>query len=83
MITGFNANESSVLRVLADATFPLHLGVLATKSFPTLADDKANSWVRNSVRKPLKRGLISKIADGTYKITAQGRKALEEGSKSS
>jgi nucleoside 2-deoxyribosyltransferase len=67
-----NENEKAVLRVLSRAPGELTLRALAAAAFPKLKQAKANSWVRNSVRKPLRNGLIARVANGTYKISRPG-----------
>jgi len=72
-----NDNETAVLRSLAAAPAGMHLSVLAAAAFPELPGARANSWVRNSVRKPLKHGLITQVDTGTYKITTAGKKLVD------
>ena len=72
---GLNDNEKAVLRVLAGSSDGTHLTLVAKKAFPRAPNEKAYSWARNSVRKPLRLGLITKVSTGTYKCTAAGRKA--------
>jgi ABC-type cobalamin/Fe3+-siderophores transport system ATPase subunit len=76
-LEGLNPNESEILRVLASAAGELHLGELAAKAFSKLRDDvKANSWARNSVRKPIQKGLVTKVGSGMYRITSSGKKLV-------
>lgn len=35
---------------------------------------RGNSWARNSLRRPLREGLIRHVGPGTYSITAAGRR---------
>jgi len=65
---GLNANEVAVLEVLASTFDSLPLAVLAEEAFP--GNDRGNSWVRNSVRRPLKLGMLVKVGKGTYKLAA-------------
>jgi hypothetical protein len=77
VLEGLNTNESAIVRVLAEADSPVHLGDLATRAFSKLRDDvRANSWARNSVRKPLSIGLVTKAGRGMYRITSTGKKLL-------
>ena len=71
-----NANELAVVRTLASAASGMHLKIVAKKAFPRTQADKAYSWARNSVRKPLRSGLITKESKGTYRCTAAGRRAV-------
>jgi hypothetical protein len=48
------------------------LRALATKCWPN--NKRRNSWVRNSMRKLVGGGVAKKVARGTYKLTANGRK---------
>lgn len=72
---GLNENEAAVLRVIASALEGVHLRAIAKKAFPRIAEQDAYNWAKNSVRRPLKRGLVAKVSKGTYKCTAAGRKA--------
>jgi hypothetical protein len=64
----FNDNEKSILRVLGSATGSLSLAELAAAAFPALDATKAHSWTRNSVRKPLKHGVLERAGKGAYKL---------------
>ena len=37
---------------------------------------KANSWVRNSLRRPMRASLVEKPTPGSYRITQAGRKVM-------
>ncbi|WP_437600153.1 hypothetical protein WMF28_01180 [Sorangium sp. So ce590] len=63
-----NANERAVLGCLSAVNGPLTLFALAERAFPELPPEKANSWVRNSVRKPLRLGLIARAGSGAYSL---------------
>lgn len=72
-----NKKEIAVLTAIAEAPEgEMTLANLA-KRFRR-ADNKAmaNSWARNSVRRPTRLGLLKKSGKGTYAITAKGRKEL-------
>lgn len=69
-----NLNELTVIRCLTDHGVPMTLASLAAKAFPMLSPQKANSWVRNSVRKPLALGLIQRTQSGTYAVAGRRRK---------
>jgi hypothetical protein len=66
-----NENERAVLQALARSPAGLNLAALAASAFPKLKDEKANSWARNSVRRPLQKGMIIKVGPGTYKIVSR------------
>ena len=66
-----NNKELAILRALAKG--PATLADMARRFRRADGDDQANSWARNSVRKPLRLGLIRKVARGTYGLTAKGR----------
>jgi hypothetical protein len=74
-----NRKELAVIRQCSEA--PATLKEMATRF--RLADDKAqaNSWARNSVRRPVRLGLLKKLKRGTYGITAKGRALLGDGEK--
>ncbi len=76
----FNEKERAVLQTLASASAPMHLADVASIAFPTTKSAKANSWVRNSVRRPLRFGLIGKTERGIYSPTVHGRKAIQRSS---
>jgi hypothetical protein len=71
-----NNNERAVVHSLAAANKPLGLATLAAESFPNLEPAQGNSWARNSVRKLLALGFISKAGQGIYQITTSGAKAI-------
>jgi hypothetical protein len=70
-----NAKELKVLSVLADDGGQLTIADLASKTFEKKeGSDRANSWVRNSLRRLWRDGLIEKVDRGTYKSTVDGKK---------
>ena len=71
MKTKLNSKELAVLRQCADG--PATLAEMSSRF--RRADDGAqrNSWARNSVRRPMRLGLLRKLKRGTYGITAKGR----------
>lgn len=50
------------------------LSALANKCFASKGKKKANSWVRNSLRRLVRGGWVEKSDSGTYKISEKGRK---------
>jgi hypothetical protein len=69
--TDLNSKELAVLRQCASK--PSTIEQIASRF--RRADDKAqaNSWARNSVRKPVRLGLLKKLKRGTYGLTAKGK----------
>lgn len=62
-----NPNEQAILTYIEARREPVTINELATKCFPHLHSDKANSWVRNSLRRMRdKLGLVKKLYRGTY-----------------
>lgn len=72
-----NSKEVAVLRACAEA--PSTIAEIAARF--RRADNKTqqNSWARNSVRKPVRMGLLKKLKRGTYGLTAKGQKLVAEG----
>jgi hypothetical protein len=69
-----NSKELAVLRQCAVASATLKE---MAKRFRRADDDaQANSWARNSVRRPVRMGLLKKAGRGTYAITVKGRMLL-------
>jgi hypothetical protein len=66
-----NSKELAVLRACADA--PTTLADMAGRFRRAGTKAQANSWARNSVRRPVRLGLLKKARRGTYAITAKGR----------
>jgi transcriptional regulator with XRE-family HTH domain len=79
---GCNDNEAAVLAAF-DETPVLTLGELAEKCPSGKLDH--TSWARNSLRKPVKHGLIAKVGRGRYEVTPKlatfNGKALAEARK--
>jgi len=72
-----NSKELAVLRQCAVASATLKE---MAKRFRRADDDtQANSWARNSVRKPVRMGLLKKLKRGTYGLTAKGKQLVAEG----
>jgi hypothetical protein len=72
-----NAKEAAVIRQCADA--PSTLAEIAKRFRRADDDTQRNSWARNSVRRPVRLGLIKKLKRGTYGLTAKGRQLVDEG----
>lgn len=69
-----NNKELAILRQCAEA--PATLKEMAKRFRRADDDTQANSWARNSVRRPVRLGLLKKQRRGTYAITAKGRAAV-------
>lgn len=69
-----NPKEQKILAALNHGKGPQKIAELAAEAFgnkPSQA--KANSWVRNSLRRLVRGGLVEQAARGTYKLTAKGK----------
>jgi len=66
----WNSNEKRLLETLKRARGPLHLSELAKRAFGPrrLKKEKANSWARNSLRRPVKFRLVKQVERGTYEF---------------
>ena len=69
-----NNKELAVLRACAEA--PATLAEMAGRFRRAGTKAQQNSWARNSVRRPVRLGLLKKQKRGTYTITAKGRAAV-------
>jgi len=69
-----NAKELAALRQCAEGQATLD--EIAGRFRRAETTTQANSWARNSVRRPVRLGLLKKIARGTYNTTAKGREFL-------
>lgn len=71
-----NSKERRVLGFLVECEGPsATLDELASIFKKSVSVEKANSWVRNSLRRLVCGGLVNKIARATYSITALGKRA--------
>jgi hypothetical protein len=72
-----NPKELRVVEVIMKANDDgIKLEDIAGKAFVkkgTAASTKGNSWVRNSIRRPLRWGLVKKIGRGLYVYSFGGR----------
>lgn len=71
-----NAKERVVAAILASDMNPAPLNALALLCFPNEPSRRANSWVRNSLRKLVRSQWVERVARGTYRVTDAGRAAL-------
>lgn len=74
-----NNKELAILRQCAEA--PATLKEMAKRFRRADDDTQANSWARNSVRKPVRLGLLKKMKRGTYSLTAKGRAVIATAAK--
>lgn len=72
-----NTKEVAILRQCAEA--PATLKEMAARFRRAKTKAQANSWARNSVRKPVRLGLLKKQKRGTYAMTTKGMKLVAEG----
>jgi hypothetical protein len=72
-ITKVNAKEAKVLSQLNHGSDPLKISDIA-KCFKGKTKAQANSWVRNSLRRLVRGGLVKQVSRGTYTLTAKGKK---------
>jgi hypothetical protein len=59
--------EALTIKELADACWKKRVG-----------NERANSWVRNSLRNLIRAGLLEKVDAGTYRQSAKGRAMVKE-----
>lgn len=73
-----NSNEQKVLRMMAASDAKtLRIVEISGATFERKeGPEKANSWVRNALRRLVRAGFVGKAERGTYKVTAAGRKVL-------
>lgn len=64
------------MKVFAATTSALRLDDVAKRAFSAIPFEKAYSWTRNSVRKPVLLGWLSQVGKGTYECTTAGRSAV-------
>jgi len=72
-IVKINAKEAKVLEQLNHGSAPQTIEQIAV-CFKGKSKAIANSWVRNSLRRPVRGGLVKNCARGTYGLTAKGKK---------
>lgn len=72
-LTKVNPNERQVLGKLNHGSGPQKITEIA-KVFKNAGEAKANSWVRNSLRRLVRGGLVQQVGRGEYKLTAAGKK---------
>lgn len=73
--SNLNAKELACLRACIEG--PTTLADMS-KRFRRAKDSvQANSYARNSIRKPVRLGLMRKQKRGTYQLTAKGRAVVE------
>jgi hypothetical protein len=68
METKWNEKEKKVLKAFP-LDEPIHISELAKKAFPSMgakSTTKGNSWVRNSIRRPIQMKLVKQLARGLY-----------------
>ena len=67
-----NAKEKAVVKVLRSGR-PLTIQDIARRVFKKkghTSRTKGNSWVRNSLRRPVRLGLVRQVGKGTYAYAA-------------
>jgi hypothetical protein len=72
-ITKVNLKESKVIEQLNHGSEPQKISEIA-KCFKGKSKAQANSWVRNSLRRLVRGGLVKQVQRGTYTLTAKGKK---------
>jgi hypothetical protein len=73
---GLNAKEAKLLGSVflrPGKPSPKTIAEMAEIVWPEKAKAKANSWVRNSLRKIVKLGILEPVEPGTYDFTPEGR----------
>jgi hypothetical protein len=74
-----NDNERKVVAVFKGKgeRKPKTIADLAKECFPSKKFAKANSWVRNSLRRLVRADWLEKMERGSYRITDKGRRRLD------
>ncbi len=72
-----NPKELAVLKQCAEG--PATLEEMSKRFRRAKAEGQSNSWARNSVRKPVRLGLLKKAGRGTYALTPKGAAELQRG----
>jgi len=77
--TDLNKNEKKVLGCFEAKGHRKahHLKELAAAAFPSKKAVQANSWVRNSMRRLVRGGLVENLSLGQYRVTDTGRAMLK------
>lgn len=71
-----NEKEQAVINALLDHG-ALTLRELGKWAFPDRPAAQANSWARNSLRRPVCAGIVARLCDGAYYCPARGDAARE------
>lgn len=66
-----NDKEKAIIRQCAEG--PATLEEMAKRFRRAKKEGQAHSWARNSVRKPVRLGLLKKVGRGTYNLTPKGQ----------
>jgi hypothetical protein len=72
-----NSKEEKVVAVLSADANPVPLNGLAALAFGSEKVGTANSWVRNSLRRLVRAGWVTKVGKGTYRLTELGSSRAE------
>jgi len=67
-----NEKEKKMLKNFPKNGEPISIRELAElcfRSVGTASNKRGNSWVRNSLRKPVKHKMVKQVARGLYKLT--------------
>lgn len=73
-IEAVNAKEGKVLSALNHGSGQQKISEIAKGAFKGKVKSQANSWVRNSLRRLVRGGLVKQVSRGTYALTAKGKK---------
>lgn len=66
-----NDKEKAIIRQCAEG--PSTLEEMSKRFRRAKQEGQAHSWARNSVRKPVRLGLLKKLGRGTYGLTPKGQ----------
>ncbi len=72
-----NDKEQKIVATLLGDANPMPINALATTCFSDQTQSKANSWVRNSLRRLVRGKWVEKVGKGTYRVTDQGKARFE------
>jgi len=73
-IEAVNTKEGKVLGALNHGSGQQKISEIAKGAFKGKVKSQANSWVRNSLRRLVRGGLVKQVSRGTYALTAKGKK---------
>lgn len=74
-----NSKEEKIVTYLSGEANPVTIIALASICFGDQLTSKANSWVRNSLRRLVRAKWVEKVGQGTYRLTEMGHSRYTTG----